>query len=103
MMVTEQILLGQLLTDIYTASIKQGVQEDCLPTAAELARNNGFRLESVKKKLKLLKAAELILPVGMMPKRYRFNTWMFEALKSDHPWYPLFCEPESEYFIALSD
>jgi hypothetical protein len=97
---TEQVFLGQLLIDIYKATAKAGNQADQLPTAADLARKHGFRLEAVKKKLKHLKSEQLIQPIGMTPKRYRFNHWEFALLQDDHPLYPIFCEPSSDYFIS---
>ncbi|WP_373532821.1 hypothetical protein [Vampirovibrio sp.] len=73
--------------------------EDVLPTAADLARKLNYRLETVKKKLRVLKDHHLIQSVGMTPKRYRFNRWALKELEPDSPLFELFCDPESPAFI----
>lgn len=73
--------------------------EEGLPTAADLARLFNYRLETVKKKLRVLKDHHLIHPISMTPKRYRFNRWALNDLPEDELLYELFCDPESEYFI----
>ena len=92
-------LAGEILsgTERYQAG---ELQEDDLPTAADLARLFNYRLETVKKKLRALKENHLIQPISMTPKRYRFNRWALSELEADSPFYDLFCEPDSEYFIA---
>lgn len=74
--------------------------EDELPTAADLARKLNYRLETVKKKLRVLKEAGLIQPVSMTPKRYRFNRWALRELETGDILFELFCEPESPYFLG---
>lgn len=73
--------------------------EDDLPTAADLARKLNYRLETVKKKLRILKTQELVKIVSMTPKRYRFNYWALKHLDSDSLFYELFCEPDSPHYI----
>lgn len=75
--------------------------EDVLPTAADIARHLKLRVEFVKKRLLPLKDAELIQPVGMNPKRYRFNTFAFNHLTPDDSLYEVFCEPDSPFFLQL--
>lgn len=73
--------------------------EEALPTAADLARQLNFRLENVKKKLKVLKEQGLIQPISVTPKRYRFNRWALKSVNEASPLYALFCEPDSPYYI----
>ena len=73
-----------------------GGVEDDLPTAADLARKLNYRLEVVKKKLRLLKEAELIQAVSHTPKRYRFNAWALKSMDEDHPYYHLLSPTEPD-------
>jgi transcription initiation factor IIE alpha subunit len=66
--------------------------EDDLPTSADLARQLNYRLDAVKKKLKMLKESGLIQPTSMTPKRYRFNAWAYKSLDDDDPLRELFME-----------
>ena len=75
------------------------LQEDDLPTAADLARLFNYRLETVKKKLRVLKDNHLIQAISMTPKRYRFNRWALGDLPEEELLHSLFCDPESEYYI----
>ncbi len=86
-------MLSRLAHEIMDATERlsqddNGVEDD-LPTAADLARKLNYRLEAVKKKLRLLKEAELIQAVTHTPKRYRFNPWALKSLSQDHPFYHL--------------
>lgn len=74
--------------------------EEELPTAADLARRFHYRLETVKKKLRVLKEHHLIQPISMTPKRYRFNRWALTDLAMDSLLYELFCQPDSPAYIA---
>ncbi len=99
---SEEELIGLLVTDILAATRQwetEHIERDELPTAAELARKHKLRLEKVKKKLRLLKEVRLIEAVTINPKRYRFDWYALHALDEDHLLYPLFCDPESPYFI----
>lgn len=88
-----EILAG---TDAY----QQGeMLEDTLPSAADLARKLNYRLETVKKKLRVLKENHLIQPISMTPKRYRFNRWALRDLEPDTLLYELFCDPDSPAYI----
>jgi len=92
-----QELLSQLVQEIQTASDRHSdgeCREDELPTAAELARKLNYRLEAVKKKLRILKDAEVIQSVGMTPKRYRFNAWALKSMDDSHPFYELLTSTE---------
>ena len=85
-------MLSELAQEIHQATerLHEGeCREDELPTAADLARKLNYRLEAVKKKLRVLKEAELIQPTSMTPKRYRFNLWAFKTLDEDHPMHEL--------------
>jgi transcription initiation factor IIE alpha subunit len=74
-------------------------EEETLPTSAELARKLNYRLETVKKKLRILKTNGLIHAVSISPKRYRFNRWALHELEPDSTLFKLFCEPDSPYFL----
>jgi hypothetical protein len=91
-------LAGEILagTELYQAD---ATFEEVLPTAADLARKLNYRLETVKKKLRVLKDHHLIQSVSMTPKRYRFNRWALNDLEADSPLFELFCDPESPAFI----
>jgi hypothetical protein len=101
-MPSENELFSQLARAILEAT-ERFCSGDCLedemPTASELARRYNYRLETVKKKLRVLKEQGLIQPISMTPKRYRFNQWALKSLDEDHPFHALFCEPESPYYI----
>lgn len=101
-MPSETDLFIQLAGEIRTVTDRLNIGdclEDDLPTAADLARRLNYRLETVKKKLRILKEEGLIQPVSLTPKRYRFNYWALKSLDEGHILYSLFCEPESPYFI----
>jgi hypothetical protein len=73
--------------------------EEGLPSAADLARKLNYRLETVKKKLRVLKEHHLIQPISITPKRYRFNRWALRDLEPDTLLYELFCEQDSPAYI----
>ncbi|MCE3235652.1 MAG: hypothetical protein K0Q50_1832 [Vampirovibrio sp.] len=101
-MPSETELFSQLAGEIRIATDNLNAGEcleDDLPTASDLARRLNYRLETVKKKLRILKEEGLIQPVTVTPKRYRFNYWALKSLDEEHVLYSLFCEPESPYFI----
>lgn len=74
--------------------------ETDLPTSAELARKFNFRLEAVKKKLRVLKAQGLIQAISMSPKRYRFERWALHHLDEESVLYRLFCTPDSPHYLG---
>ena len=85
-------LLSQLAREIQVATERLDAGEaleDDLPTAADLARKLNYRLEAVKKKLRVLKEEGFIQPTSMTPKRYRFNHWALKSLEEDHPFYEI--------------
>lgn len=101
-MPTEEELFTALIREIAGATERLEAEvcvEDDLPTAAELARRMNYRLENVKKKLRVLKEHGLIHSVSVSPKRYRFDRWALRTLDSDTVLYTLFCEPESAHYI----
>jgi hypothetical protein len=88
-------LLAALVGEITAATDRFGAGEcleEDLPTAPILAHRVNERLETVKKKLRLLKAHDVIQVVGMTPKRYRLNRWAAKSLDTDHPLHFLFEE-----------
>jgi len=90
-------MLSLLAREIKTATerLEEGdALEDDLPTSADLARRFNYKLDAVKKKLKILKEADLIQPTSMTPKRYRFNAWAYRSLDDDDPLRELFQQPE---------
>jgi predicted ArsR family transcriptional regulator len=90
-------MLSQLAREILAATERLGeggCLEDDLPTAADLARQLNYRVDAVKKKLRLLKEAGLIQPTSMTPKRYRFNQWALKSMDADHPFYDLIPEEQ---------
>lgn len=95
-------IFGRLVGEILTGTERyqsDEMLEEALPTAADLARKLNYRLETVKKKLRVLKDNHLIQSVSMTPKRYRFNHWALSELETDSPLFALFCDPESPAFI----
>lgn len=102
-MPNDEELFSRLVREIHEASERfnagECLEED-LPTAADLARKYNYRLETVKKKLRVLKDNGLIHPVSMTPKRYRFDPWALKSLDESHPLFILLCEPESPHFIG---
>ncbi len=101
-MANDTELIGLLAAEIRdaTETFNAGTGlEESLPTAADLARKLKLRLETVKKKLRLLKEAHLIQPVTVGPKRYRFNHWALKDMEEGNAFYELFCDPDSPFFI----
>ena len=97
-------LLGLIALEIagITAQVDAGIlMAEALPSAIGLARKLNIRPETIKKKLRLLKAGELIQPVSLSPKRYRFNRYALRELPVENDFYRLFCEVESRYFIGF--
>jgi transcription initiation factor IIE alpha subunit len=102
-MPTDEELFSRLSSLILEATERYNAGEcleDDLPTAADMARKLNYRLETVKKKLRILKEQGLIQSVSVTPRRYRFNYWALKSLDPAHLLYALFCEPESPYFIS---
>lgn len=102
-MPTEEEVFIALIREIAQATERlnqdEGVQED-LPTSAELARKLNYRLETVKKKLRILKAYGLVKAVSISPKRYRFDSWALHELEPDSVLFRLFCEPDSPHYLS---
>lgn len=101
-MAKDEELIGRLAAEILSATESFGAGEcleEDLPTAADLARKLGFRLENVKKKLRLLKEGDLIHPITVQPKRYRFNRWALREMEESSQLYALFCDPDSPFYL----
>lgn len=94
-------LAGQIL-EATERLVAGDIMEDDLPTAADLARRFNWRLETVKKKLRVLKEQGLIQPISVTPKRYRFNRWALREMDESSPLFVLFCEPDSPHYIEFA-
>ena len=97
-------LLGEIGLEIagMTARVEAGnILDEALPSANDKARKLGLKLDTIKKKLRVLKAAELVQAVSYSPKRYRFNRYILRDMTEESEFYALFCESESPYFIGL--
>lgn len=93
----ETEVLTRLTGEIRAATLlldESDCMSEALPTAAELARKLNYRLDTVKKKLKVLKDEGLIQSVGMTPKRYRFNAWALRSLPPEHLLYTLLADTD---------
>jgi hypothetical protein len=100
MVIDQNEMLSLLAREIKAATerLEEGeCLEDDLPTSADLARQLNYKLDAVKKKLKLLKETGLIQPTSMTPKRYRFNAWAFKSLDESDPLRELFMETSAEW------
>ncbi len=83
----EQALLGRIAYEIMKTTdqvIAEDLSEDELLSAPELAKRLGMKLDKLKRKLKLLQKEDLIQPIRLSPKRYRFNHFTFERLSETH-------------------
>ena len=60
-------------------------------TAVELAKLVGISVETVKKKLNILKDKEIVLVKGMNPKYWLFNEYNFQRLDEDDEVFRLLC------------
>jgi hypothetical protein len=60
-----------------------GADEDW-PTSAELARLFNVKQEWMKKQLKTLQGEQLLIPISVSPKRYRFSYYDWKHLPDDH-------------------
>lgn len=69
-----QILLATQYVDQERGS------KDTLLTSADLARQLRLKHDYVKKQLRYLKDLDIIRPIGLNPKRYRFDTFRLERL-----------------------
>lgn len=95
MILPDPVLLRLIAHAIEAASREaafEGRLSDDLPTAAALARRFNLRLEKTKKLLRTLRAAGLIQPQGLSPKRYWFDAYACRQLEADHPLYAIFFE-----------
>ena len=60
-------------------------------TAVELAKRVGLPLETVKKKLSILKDAGLVRVIGINPKYWKFDEYNFQRIDEDDDVYRLLC------------
>ncbi len=78
-------------------------EEECLPTAPDLARHLNLKLDKMKKKLKWLLQTGLLEAVSYTPKRYRLDMYHMSRL-AHQPSISFLFEPDSPYAIpALID
>lgn len=92
-------IAGEILraTDEWSSGDKL---EECLPTAAELARQFDVKLEKLKKKLRILRQENLIQSVSASPKRYRFDRYALREMAEEHPLYEALLGADSPYRIT---
>lgn len=64
-------------------------QNDKGITAVELSRELNIDIDTVKKKLNILKEANVIRSYGISPKYWRFNDYEFQRMDEDDPTYRL--------------
>ncbi|MBQ2871279.1 helix-turn-helix transcriptional regulator [bacterium] len=72
-------------------------------TAVELAKLVELPVETVKKKLKLLSAAEIIRVKGINPKYWKFDEYKFQRMNEDDPIYRLLCSFDDVDFDRYFD
>lgn len=60
-------------------------------TAVELAKLVELPLETVKKKLNILKEAEIVRVIGINPKYWKFDEYNFQRMDEDDDVYRLLC------------
>lgn len=60
-------------------------------TAVELAKLVELPLETVKKKLTILKEEEIVRVVGINPKYWKFDNYQFQRMDEDNEIYKLLC------------
>lgn len=90
--------LQQLLAGL-VATKNPNSLADQAPTAPELARETGLKLDVVKKKLKQLLANSLVEAISYTPKRYRLNSYYI----AHHPEEPAclpFTDEGSLYYVV---
>lgn len=84
--------LERIISEIFKATeevILGDREKETLPSAAELARHLGYRLETVKKKIRFLRDTGWVQSVGVSPKRYRFDIYRLSTLSEDDAIYSL--------------
>ncbi len=67
-------------------------------TAVELAKLVGLSLETVKKKLVILKNAEIVRVIGINPKYWKFDEYNFQRMDENDDVYRLLCNFEDVDF-----
>ncbi len=67
-------------------------------TAVELAKRVELPLEIVKKKLNILKDAEIVRVIGINPKYWKFDEYKFQRMDEDDDVYRLLCNFEDVDF-----
>lgn len=60
-------------------------------TAVELAKLVGISVETVKKKLNILKEKEIVMVKGINPKYWLFNEYNFQRMDEDDDVFRLLC------------
>ena len=72
-------------------------------TAVELAKLVELPAETIKKKLKILSAAEIIRVKGINPKYWKFDEYKFQRMDEDDPVYRLLCSFDDVDFDRYFD
>ncbi len=83
----EQELLCRIAYEILQTTdqvVSEGLSEEHLLSAPELAKRLSMKLDKLKRKLKSLKQDNLIRPISLSPKRYRFDRYTLERLPEEH-------------------
>ena len=60
-------------------------------TAVELAKLVGLPLETVKKKLNILKDEKIVRVIGINPKYWKFDNYNFQRMDEDNDVFKLLC------------
>lgn len=60
-------------------------------TAVELAKRVDLKLETVKKKLRILQEKGIVRSIGISPKFWIFDDYNFQRISEDDPVYMLLC------------
>jgi len=75
-------LLYQIAHQVALATEAAGKHNpDALLTLADLARLFNADREVIKKAVRVLQDFELLVPMGLNPKRYRFDTYQFKVIQ----------------------
>jgi hypothetical protein len=96
----------QIAARLYQLTLVAGegdFADERLPTAMELSKDMGFKLEMVKKRLRNLVHLDLAQIATYTPKRYRFNLYTLRHLSPDDELYDALYGEDSIFVQKLSD
>ena len=82
----------QATTALHDGDYSPVDREMGLPTSRDLSKLTGLNVETVKKRLRLLIANNIIQAVSFSPKHYRYNAYALRELSEDHELYDLLLE-----------